>query len=53
MARGNRQIRLVQVPKDKLALEHFTLTEAPVPSLKDGEVGLKVRYISLDAANRA
>ena len=53
MARGNRQIRLVQVPKDKLALEHFALTEAPVPSLKDGEVGLKVRYISLDAANRA
>jgi NADPH-dependent curcumin reductase CurA len=53
MARTNRQILLVQVPKDKLALEHFAVTEAPIPVLKEGEVGLKVLYISLDAANRA
>ena len=53
MARSNRQILLVEVPKDKLALEHFSLREAPIPSVNEGEVGLKVRYISLDAANRA
>ena len=53
MARSNRQILLVEVPKDKLALEHFAVTEAPIPAVNAGEVGLKVRYISLDAANRA
>jgi NADPH-dependent curcumin reductase CurA len=53
VARTNRQILLRDVPKDKLALQHFALTEAPIPTVKAGEVGLKVRYISLDAANRA
>src|SRR5687768_9217139 len=49
----NRQILLVEKPKDKLGSEHFRLTEGAVPSPKDGEVLLKTRYISLDAANRA
>ena len=49
----NRQVLLVETPKAKLAPEHFRLTEAPMPSPKDGEVLLRVRYISLDAANRA
>ena len=50
---ANRQILLVETPKGKLGPEHFRLTEAPMPAPKDGEVLLRVRYISLDAANRA
>ncbi|MDO9057702.1 MAG: NADP-dependent oxidoreductase, partial [Bradyrhizobium sp.] len=49
----NRQILLVEKPTGKLGPEHFKLTQAAIPEPKDGEVLLKVRYISLDAANRA
>ena len=49
----NRQILLVEKPSGKLAPEHFRLTSAAVPEPKDGEALLRVRYISLDAANRA
>jgi len=52
-AATNRQILLVQVPSGKLAPEHFALQEAAIPSANAGEVVLKVRYLSLDAANRA
>ena len=54
MADANRQILLDRLPQgDKLGPEHFRLAEAPVPSAGDGEVLLRTRYISLDAANRA
>jgi NADPH-dependent curcumin reductase CurA len=53
MSRKNRQFILDQIPKGKLSKEHFRLTEAPVPSPDEGEVLLRVRYVSLDAANRA
>jgi len=49
----NRQILLVDTPKGKLGPEHFRLREVEMPSANDGEVLLRVRYISLDAANRA
>lgn len=49
----NRQILLVEKPKDKLASTHFKMVEGSIPEPKDGEVLLRVRYISLDAANRA
>ena len=49
----NRQILLVEKPTGKLGPEHFRLVEAEVPEPKDGEALLRVRYISLDAANRA
>ncbi len=49
----NRQVLLVEKPAGKLGLEHFKMSEAPMPVAGDGEVLLKVRYISLDAANRA
>jgi NADPH-dependent curcumin reductase CurA len=52
-ATANRQIILVEPPKDKLGPQHFRLTEAAMPIAKDGEALLRVRYISLDAANRA
>src|SRR5277367_5254996 len=49
----NRQILLVEKPSGKLGPEHFKLSNASVPEAKDGEALVKVRYISLDAANRA
>ena len=49
----NRQILLVEKPSGKLGPEHFKLSNAAIPEPKDGEALLKVRYISLDAANRA
>src|SRR5262245_524763 len=50
---SNRQILLAEIPKGKLAPEHFRLTQSPLPAPRDGEVLLRVRLISLDAANRA
>ena len=49
----NRQILLVEKPAGKLGPEHFRLTQTAIPQPADGEVLLRVRYISLDAANRA
>ena len=49
----NRQVLLVEKPTGKLGPEHFKMTNAAIPEPKDGEVLLRVRYISLDAANRA
>lgn len=49
----NRQVLLVEKPTGKLAPEHFKLSEAAMPEPGDGEALLRVRYISLDAANRA
>ena len=51
--RTNRQILLVEKPAGRLGPEHFRLTQATAPAPKDGEVLVRVRYISLDAANRA
>ena len=49
----NRQILLIEKPTGKLGPEHFKLSDAAMPEPKDGEALLRVRYISLDAANRA
>ncbi len=49
----NRQILLIEKPTGKLGAEHFRLVETKAPEPKDGEALLRVRYISLDAANRA
>jgi NADPH-dependent curcumin reductase CurA len=54
MADANRQIVLDRLPQgDKLGPEHFRLTDGGRPSPGEGEVLLRTRYISLDAANRA
>jgi NADPH-dependent curcumin reductase CurA len=52
-AAANRQVLLVETPKDKLRQQHFRLAESAIPSPAEGEALLRVRYISLDAANRA
>src|ERR1700744_5549850 len=49
----NRQVLLVEKPAGKLGPEHFKLANGAMPEPKDGEALLRVRYISLDAANRA
>lgn len=49
----NRQILLVEAPKNKLGPEHFRLVQGAVPQPGEGQVLLRTRYISLDAANRA
>jgi NADPH-dependent curcumin reductase CurA len=49
----NRQIVLEQLPQGKLTAEHFRLAQAETPQPGEGEVLVRTRYISLDAANRA
>jgi NADPH-dependent curcumin reductase CurA len=49
----NRQIVLIEPPKGKLGPEHFRMVEGNAPEPKDGEALVRVRLISLDAANRA
>ena len=53
MTKINRQILLEATPQGKLASEHFRLVEGAVPALEDGQVLVRTRLISLDAANRA
>jgi hypothetical protein len=53
MADTNRQILLMEMPQGPLTPASFRLAEAAIPTPGDGEVLLKVRYMSLDAANRA
>ena len=54
MADANRQIVLDRLPQgDKLGPQHFRLTDGTRPTAGEGEVLLRTRYISLDAANRA
>ena len=52
-AMDNRQIVLQQLPQGKLGPEHFRMQTGQAPSPEDGEVLVRTRYISLDAANRA
>lgn len=50
---GNRQIVIQTLPTDRLGEEHFKAVEAPMPSIGDGQVLVRSKLISLDAANRA
>ena len=49
----NRQIVLEQLPQGKLSPDHFRLAQTAIPAPGEGEVLVRTRYISLDAANRA
>jgi len=53
MSDTNRQILLAEKPAGKLGPEHFKMVSGAVPEPGEGEALLRVRYISLDAANRA
>jgi NADPH-dependent curcumin reductase CurA len=50
---GNRQIVIETLPTDRLGEEHFKSVDAPMPTIGDGQVLVKSKLISLDAANRA
>ncbi|MEQ8326896.1 MAG: NADP-dependent oxidoreductase [Parvibaculum sp.] len=50
----NRQILLTETPQGKLAESHFKFSpDGKMPEAKDGELLLRTKLISLDAANRA
>jgi hypothetical protein len=53
MSADNRQIVLARLPEGRLGPEHFALTHAERPAPGEGEVLVRVLYVSLDAANRA
>lgn len=50
----NRQVLLTETPQGKLAESHFRFSpDGKIPEVKDGELLLRTKLISLDAANRA
>jgi len=49
----NKQIYLVENPKDKLLKEHFEIKVNNIRKLKENEILVETKYISIDAANRA
>jgi NADPH-dependent curcumin reductase CurA len=49
---ANRQIRLAARPEGNITASDFTLTTEPVAELAEGEVLVKVTYLSLDPAMR-
>jgi NADPH-dependent curcumin reductase CurA len=49
----NRQIVLTEIPKGHLEESHFTLKEGESPVPGEGEILVRTKLISLDAANRA
>ena len=49
----NRRVLLAEMPAGKLGVENFRIDEAPMPVAQDGQVLVRVLYLSLDAANRA
>ena len=53
MAQTNRQIVLNEIPQGRLAPEHFRLVDGERRTPGDGEILVRTRYVSLDAANRA
>jgi NADPH-dependent curcumin reductase CurA len=52
MTLGNRQYRLAARPEGMVARSDFAFCEEPVRELADGEVLVKVIYVSLDPAMR-
>ena len=48
MAETYRRIVLASRPHGWVTEENFRLEDAPMPALKDGEVRVKVHFLSLD-----
>ncbi|HEY5107532.1 MAG TPA: NADP-dependent oxidoreductase [Caulobacteraceae bacterium] len=53
MTDTNRQIVLSKIPEGRLSSDHFHIVHGDKPRPGEGEVLVRTRYISLDAANRA
>lgn len=52
MSASNRQMRLKTRPEGAVRKEDFDLVEQPLPELQDGEVLVRVLYLSMDPTNR-
>ena len=52
MSYVNRQLRLKTRPEGLVRRENFDLVEQTVPELKEGEVLVRVLYLSMDPTNR-
>jgi NADPH-dependent curcumin reductase CurA len=50
---ANRQFLIDHLPTGKLTPDVFRLSEGAMPAVGEGEVLVRTRYVSLDAANRA
>ncbi|HEY6361763.1 MAG TPA: NADP-dependent oxidoreductase [Vicinamibacterales bacterium] len=48
----NRQIVLTETPQGKLSIDQFRLIEGAMPAPREGELLVKVRFLSVDPANR-
>ena len=48
----NRQLLLKTRPEGRVGREHFSFVETPVPALADGELLVRVLYLSMDPTNR-
>ena len=44
----NHQFRLAARPQGMVGREHFDYVDEPVPELEDGQVLVKILYVSLD-----
>jgi len=53
MKPSNRQILIADLPKGKLALDHFKAVISPMPVPGETEVLLRIRYIVIEPAMRA
>jgi NADPH-dependent curcumin reductase CurA len=51
--RSNRQLLLTSRPTGRITPGNFTLAEAPIPRLADGQALLKTLYLSIDPAMRS
>lgn len=52
MTMTNRQLRLKTRPEGLVKRDDFDLVETPVPELAEGEVLVRVAYLSMDPTNR-
>jgi hypothetical protein len=49
----NRQILIAELPQTAFQAGHFRMQTTPIEAVGEGQVLLRTRYLSLDAANRA
>lgn len=49
----NRQLIIALLPEGPLSQDSFRMVEAPMPRITDGQLLVRTRMISIDAANRA
>lgn len=50
--RVNRQWKLIRRPQGSFSVEDFRLEESPLPDIGEGEVLLRILYLSMDPTNR-